>query len=155
MKESATHATTLLIGYTPVQSTKFKVTNKKNKELPLFLIGKHYFIQFYIFALKSIELDYGCMYVYMHFSVNVILCYSVFLVCVWLWFTTNKCTKNSLENASAHTIPFQPLNNTAFPRLPQKGGQPSGQCSVYRSGVHHFLAYSQKTPQCPSLFLNS
>ena len=61
------------------------------------------------------------MYVYIHFSVNVILCYSVFLVCMWLWFTTNKCAKNFLENA-AHIIPFQPHNNTAFPRLPRKGG---------------------------------
>ena len=33
---SAKTATTLLIGYTPIQNKKFKVTNKKNKELPLF-----------------------------------------------------------------------------------------------------------------------
>lgn len=34
-RDSATHATTLLIGYTPIESKKFKVTNKKNQELPL------------------------------------------------------------------------------------------------------------------------
>lgn len=39
-----------------------------------------------------------------------------------------------------------------FPGSPRSGDNLLVNAVVYKSGVHHFLAYSQKIPQCPSLF---